>query len=139
MRHTLAHAIIHGHEAAFRLQCRFNGTRELLRREHERPGERGRQIRQSFVVSAWNQQHVAGKQRAMIEKRKKLLVLVDHIRGGIPRSDLAKQAAHACVSGNGAGTVVLTRSTQRTIAPFGSTSKALPNFLPQMISSERYE
>jgi hypothetical protein len=95
MRHALAHAIIHSHECSVRFHARFDRPRQSLHASKEWSDLIARKIGQSLAVFFWNDQTMAGKNRAMVEKSERVLVLKDNSGGNAASHDFAKQAGRS--------------------------------------------
>jgi len=68
MRHALTDAIVHRDKRAVGLQTRFDSARQKLNIQEERLDQLSRQVDQRFIMLFWNQETVARKDGAMIEK-----------------------------------------------------------------------
>ena len=93
VRHALRNADVDRDERAVRLQAAFNRLRESLNHHEKWTNLVGWKLLERLVVRAWNDQYVAGQQRAMIEKSSDVLVGVHEGRGSGARDDVAENAA----------------------------------------------
>jgi len=92
VRHALADAIVDGDERPRGVQTLLHGGAEQLRAPKQRRNEFRGKIRQRFNVPPRDQQAVAWKERAVIEKGQRLLIFKHDIRLRRSGSDLAEQA-----------------------------------------------
>ena len=76
---ALADAVVYRHENPVGPHAALNRPGKQPRTKEQRANQCRRKLLQSFVVLSGNQQAVAGKQRALIQKRQGMLILEDHM------------------------------------------------------------
>jgi len=93
MGHALAHAIVDGHKGALRLHPLHNGLREKPDIGKQRADKGVRQIEERLEVALCDKERVAGKQRTMIQKGQRSLVLEDFEARHDAADDVAEKSA----------------------------------------------
>src|SRR5688572_21443471 len=94
VRHTLAHAVVHGDERALRPEAALDRDREAPRVREERLDEVEGQVPEGLVMHLRHEEGVAWKERLAIEEGDRAVVLEDDVRGGRAAGDLAENAGH---------------------------------------------
>lgn len=72
---ALADAVVDRHERPFGLHGPFHGLRQKPSVRKERRDQLRRQVTQGCIVSLWDQQAMAGKERAAVEEGERNLIL----------------------------------------------------------------
>ncbi len=94
VRNALTDFIVHCHECPLRLHGRLDGGAKQLHGSEERAIFRRRKIGQCLDMLFGNQEHVAWKQRTVIEERHCILVFEYDRCLGTSMSNFTKDATH---------------------------------------------
>ena len=94
MRHALANTVVHRHKGALRFERKFHCAPQQLHILEEWTHQNGWQVAKRFEVAFGNQQAVTWKERAMIEKRDRNIILKHERGGNTTINDSAEETIH---------------------------------------------